>query len=79
MSDESLPGVEVPWTRIEEATLDRLIEDFVTRQQSEDFDDLPLSARVAQVRVALQQRRAAVVFDAVTESFSLVTREPGPR
>lgn len=79
MSDESLPGVEVPWTRVDEDTLDRLIEDFVTRQQSENFDDLPLATRVAQVRALLKQRRAAVVFDAVTESFGLVTREPGPR
>lgn len=75
-SDAAEPtGVELPWTQLEPETLKRLLEEFVTRQQSDSVDDLPLEARVGEVHSLLTRGRAAVWFDPDTESFTLVMRE----
>ena len=67
-------GVELPWQKLEPDTLRRLLEEFVTRQQSESGDDLPLEARVREVQQLLRQGKAAVLFDPLTESFTLAVR-----
>ncbi len=70
---ESLPGVVVPWEQLPEGPLLRMLEEFVTREGTDLSDvELPLEAKVAQVRRQLERGEAAVVFDPDAESFSLV-------
>ena len=72
---EGLPGVEVPWQQLPEEPLNRMLEEFVTREGTDlSESELPLDAKVAQVRRQLQRGEAAVVFDPVTETFSLVSK-----
>jgi uncharacterized protein YheU (UPF0270 family) len=73
--EEGLPGVEVPWQQLPEEPLNRMLEEFVTREGTDlSESELSLLEKVAQVRRQLQRGEAAVVFDPVTESFSLVAK-----
>lgn len=68
--------VIVPWRDIDAATLDNLIEEFVTRDGTDYGDrEIATATKVEQVRRQLQRGDAAVVFDEVTETVSLMTRE----
>ena len=72
---QEVEGVEVPWEQLPEETLQRLIEDFVTRQAS--GGELPaegLAPWVAEVRRRLAAGEIVVTFDPATESVDLVPR-----
>jgi uncharacterized protein YheU (UPF0270 family) len=45
----------IPYDQLEVDTLTRLIEDFVTRDGTDNGDDTPLETRVLRVRQALDQ------------------------
>ena len=66
----------VPWSDIDRATLDNLIEEFVTRDGTDYGEqEVPTATKVEQVRARLKRGEASVVFDDATETVSVMTRE----
>ena len=66
----------VPWSDIDRATLDNLIEEFVTRDGTDYGDqEIPTATKVEQVHHQLKKQEAFVVFDEVTESVSVMGKE----
>lgn len=69
----------IPWERIPPDTLERLIEEYVTRDGT-DYGtvETPLETRVEQVRRALRQGRAVVTFDEGLQSATIVLEDALP-
>ena len=66
----------VPWSDIDRATLDNLIEEFVTRDGTDYGEqEVPTATKVEQVRAQLKRGEASVVFDDATETVSVMPRE----
>ncbi|MBF5058436.1 hypothetical protein Y5W_03730 [Alcanivorax sp. 521-1] len=66
----------VPWSDIDRATLDNLIEEFVTRDGTDYGEqEVATATKVEQVRAQLKRGEASVVFDDATETVSVMTRE----
>lgn len=69
----------VPHHLLETETLTRLLEDFVTREGTDNGDDTPLVVRVARVEAALKKGSALIVFDPETQQCQLVRRDAVPK
>ncbi|CAM5507971.1 Sensor histidine kinase RcsC [Stutzerimonas stutzeri] len=69
----------IPHDLLEADTLTRLIEDFVTRDGTDNGDETPLETRVARVRRALDKGEAVIVFDADSQQCQLALRHEVPR
>lgn len=68
----------IPPHMLEAETLTRLIEDFVTREGTDNGDDTPLEVRVEHVRHALARGKALIVFDPLSEQCQLMLKENIP-
>jgi uncharacterized protein YheU (UPF0270 family) len=67
-------GLVIPVERIAPETLQKMIEEFVTREWSDPADSgHTLEEKVAQVLRQLRSHTARVVFDVTTESWNIVT------
>lgn len=65
-------GIIVPYDRIDPETLQKLIEEFVTREWSSLSDDgYTLEDKVGQVLEQLRVGKVRVVFDLTTETVNL--------
>jgi uncharacterized protein YheU (UPF0270 family) len=79
MSDKKLTnaseqGVEVPYEQLEPETLERLIEEFVTRDGTNWADhDGALEKKVGQVMDQLRNKKAKVVFDLTSQTANIIT------
>jgi len=71
--------VIIPPHLLDPDTLIRLIEDFVTREGTDNGDDTPLTARVQRVRHALDKGVAVIVFDPLSEQCQLMLKHDVPR
>ena len=72
---DSAPMI-VPWQDIPAATLDNLIEEFVTRDGTDyGAQEIATATKVQQVRAQLQRGDAAVIFDPATETIAILNRE----
>lgn len=69
----------IPPHLLEPATLTRLIEDFVTRDGTDNGDDTPLEKRVEHVRHALVKGVAVIVFNPLSEQSELMLRQDVPK
>lgn len=69
----------IPPHLLEAATLTRLIEDFVTRDGTDNGDDTPLEKRVERVRHALQNGVAVIVFNPLSEQSELMLKQDVPK
>ncbi|MCW3150206.1 YheU family protein [Stutzerimonas stutzeri] len=69
----------IPHDLLEPDTLTRLIEDFVTRDGTDNGDETPLATRVERVRRALDKGEAVIVFDADSQQCQLALRHEVPR
>ncbi len=68
-----------PHDQLEVDTLTRLIEDFVTRDGTDNGDDTPLETRVLRVRQALTKGQALIVFDPESEQCQLMLQHDVPK
>jgi len=69
----------IPPEMLESDTLTRLIEDFVTREGTDNGDETPLETRIARVRKALQKKQAVIIFDPESQQCQLALRSQVPR
>lgn len=69
----------IPYDQLEPDTLNRLIEDFVTRDGTDNGDETPLQTRVLRVRQALAKGQAFILFDADSAQCQLLARHDIPR
>jgi uncharacterized protein YheU (UPF0270 family) len=69
----------IPFELLESATLTGLIEDFVTREGTDNGDETPLETRIARVRRALEEKQAVIIFDAQSQQCQLALRNQVPR
>lgn len=66
----------IPHRALEPDTLTALLEDYVTRDSTDSGDhEVPVAARVEQVRRQLDAGQAFIVYDAEAESFNIVPPE----
>lgn len=68
----------IPHTLLEADTLTRLIEDFVSREGTDNGDDTPLITRVERVRQALARGTAVILFDPDSQQCLLLPRHEVP-
>ncbi len=69
----------IPHHLLEADTLTRLIEDFVTRDGTDNGDDTPLQTRVQRVQAALASGQAVIVFDEASQQCQLALKRDVPR
>ncbi|MDH4870339.1 YheU family protein [Pseudomonas sp. BN515] len=69
----------IPFDLLEAETLTRLIEDFVTREGTDNGDDTPLETRVERVRRALQKGEAVIVYDPDSQLCQLMLKLDVPK
>lgn len=69
----------IPHQMLEAETLSCLLEDFVTREGTDNGDDTPLATRVERARNALIKGQAVIVFDPESQQCQLALREEVPK
>lgn len=69
----------IPYDELAPDTLTRLIEDFVTRDGTDNGDDTPLQTRVLRVRQALTKAQAFIVFDPDSQQCQLMLKHDIPK
>ncbi|WP_342624632.1 YheU family protein [Pseudomonas alkylphenolica] len=69
----------IPYEQLEAETLTRLIEDFVTRDGTDNGDDTPLETRVLRVRQALAKKQAFILFDLESQQCQLLAKHDIPK
>jgi uncharacterized protein len=66
-------GVIVPHDRISPATLQKMVEEFVTRDWSElTYEERTLDEQIEQVIQQLKDGKAKVVFDLTSETCNII-------
>ena len=67
-------GIEIPYEQIQEETLKRMIEEFVSRDGA-DWGDTggSMENKIKQVLRQLKEKKVRVVFDLVTQTANIVT------
>lgn len=68
----------IPHHLLEAETLTRLIEDFVTRDGTDNGDETPLETRVQRVRRALDKGEAVILFDQDSQQCQLALKRDVP-
>lgn len=64
----------IPYQNLPQETLTALIEDFITREGTDyGVQEINLAVKVEQVRLSLVREDVAIVFDAASESTSILT------
>lgn len=69
----------IPHQMLEAETLTRLLEDFVTREGTDNGDETPLATRVERARRALEKGQALIAFDPDSQQCQLMLREEVPK
>ncbi|GAB3463447.1 YheU family protein [Azotobacter salinestris] len=69
----------IPHHLLETDTLTRLIEDFVTREGTDNGDETPLETRVQRVRQALERGEALILFEPDSQQCQLMAKRDVPK
>ena len=65
----------IPPQSLSAEALQGLIEEFITREGTDyGWDEVPLSAKVEQVRRQIEKGDVVIVFESASETVSLLTR-----
>lgn len=68
----------IPYELLEQHTLENLLEDFVTRDGTDNGDETPLSTRVERARLALTSGQAVILFEPQTQQCQLILKHDLP-
>jgi len=69
----------IPWQSLSEDALQGIVEDYVTREGTDyGGQEFTLARKVEQVQAQLQQGRVVIVFDAESESCSILAADEMP-
>lgn len=68
----------IPYHLLHADILQNLIEDFVSRDGTDNGDDTPLQKKVERVKYALEKKQAFIVFDQETDSCALALKQDIP-
>ena len=68
----------IPHTLLSADVLQNVIEDFVTREGTDNGDETPLETRVLRVQQALKTYQAVIIFDPDTQQCSLALADEVP-
>ena len=72
-TEQQEEGIEIPLDRINPDLLQKMIEEFVTREWCELADSgYTLEQKIEQVRTQLKNKRAKVVYDSTSETWNIV-------
>ena len=70
MSEEA---IDIPWDRVSPLILQKMIEEFVTREWSEPGDSVySLDEKVDQVLRQLHDKHAKIVYDSTSETWNII-------
>lgn len=69
----------IPFEQLTPGTLAGLIEDFVTREGTDNGDETPLQTRIERVRRALETKEAVILFDVESQQCQLCLRRHVPQ
>lgn len=69
----------IPHDQLSDTALNGLIEDFVTRDGTDNGDDTPFATRIERVRRALEKGQAVILFDKPTGQCQLCLRHQVPK
>lgn len=69
----------IPHEMLQADTLQGLLEDFVSRDGTDNGDETPLSLRVERARRALERGEAVILFDPDSQQCQLLLRTEVPR
>jgi len=68
--------IEIPWDALEADTLQRLVEEFVTRDGTDYGEqEVALERKVLQVVNGIRRREYIIVFEPESESTHILTRQ----
>lgn len=68
--------VEIPWDALEPATLDALVEEFVTRDGTDYGEqEASLAQKVSQVIAGIKRKDYVILFDTEQDSVHILTRQ----
>ena len=68
--------MKIPFDQLQPDTLTQVIETYITQQGMDQFDtQYSLESKVAQVRLQLEKKTLVLVFDPMTESCNIITKE----
>lgn len=65
----------IPTHKLKEATLKSLVEEFVTRDGTDNGDDTSLQQRVNTIMNSLSLKQVIIVYDEMTETTHIVPSE----
>ncbi|MDB6062468.1 MAG: hypothetical protein JWM78_2571 [Verrucomicrobiaceae bacterium] len=78
--DEENSFLIVPTEQLSADALQGIIEEFITREGTDYGDvELSLAEKAEQIRLQLRKGLVVVVFDILTESCTMMTREDAER
>lgn len=69
----------IPHEQLSSHALEGLIEDFVTRDGTDNGDDTPFATRIERVRRALEKGQAVILFDPPSGQCQLCLRHQVPK
>ena len=69
----------IPFEQLAPEALAGLIEDFVTRDGTDNGDETPLHTRIERVRRALDKKQAVILFDVESQQCQLCLRRDVPK
>jgi len=69
----------IPYEQLEADTLPRRIEDFVSRDGTDNGDDTPQEIRTLRVRQALGKGQAVIFFDLESQQCLLLPKHAVPK
>lgn len=68
----------IPYDQLSSEALTGLIEDFVSRDGTDNGDDTPFTTRIERVRRALEKGQAVILFDPPTGQCQLCLKHQVP-
>lgn len=79
MSDEELISMFIPYQQLSHNALQALIEDFVSRDGTDNGDETSFSTKIERVKQALSKQQAFIWYDSQSRQCQLMAKHQIPR